>query len=161
MFNNRKKMIKTRRKNNINWHSEETKKKIGLGNKGKLKNIKKSYLHKKHMKQAWTLERRVKFSNSKKGKLNPRYTNGKAMLSEINQKLNQKKLLDKNKKWECEICGNKNGNKHGQVLIVHHINKNRDDNRICNLMLVCQSCHVTIHNYQRWNKWRGEHGFSN
>jgi 5-methylcytosine-specific restriction endonuclease McrA len=39
----------------------------------------------------------------------------------------------------CQICGsNKN-------LIVHHIDGNRANNKISNLVVLCQSCHLKIH----------------
>ena len=40
---------------------------------------------------------------------------------------------------KCEICGYKH------CLEMHHINKNRKDNSLSNLMMLCPNCHVLIH----------------
>ena len=46
----------------------------------------------------------------------------------------------------CEICGSTN------QLRVHHKNKNRKDNNLDNLMIVCKSCHNKIH--EKWKNLR-------
>jgi 5-methylcytosine-specific restriction endonuclease McrA len=53
-----------------------------------------------------------------------------------------KRKLDKN---NCYFC-----NSDFKVQI-HHINKNKTDNRISNLMCLCTSCHVKLHVI--YNKW--------
>lgn len=41
---------------------------------------------------------------------------------------------------ECFCCNSK-----FEILQVHHINKNKKDNRVENLLVVCSKCHVKIH----------------
>jgi hypothetical protein len=38
-------------------------------------------------------------------------------------------------------------------IVVHHINHNKQDNRIENLKLMTHSNHVTLHNKERWNEY--------
>lgn len=40
--------------------------------------------------------------------------------------------------------------------VVHHINKNREDNRIENLQLMTFSDHMSLHMKERWAKKREE-----
>lgn len=40
---------------------------------------------------------------------------------------------------ECELCGA------SAPIVAHHINGDRSDNRLENLMPVCRSCHRSIH----------------
>jgi 5-methylcytosine-specific restriction endonuclease McrA len=53
-------------------------------------------------------------------------------------------ILDKIK--NCENCGKqgKIGINNGS-LIIHHLDKNRNNNIIKNLMVVCRKCHHKIH----------------
>jgi 5-methylcytosine-specific restriction endonuclease McrA len=44
----------------------------------------------------------------------------------------------------CALCG-RTMEERIQGLSVHHINGNDSDNRIENLIPVCQSCHLNIH----------------
>lgn len=44
---------------------------------------------------------------------------------------------------QCICCGNEND------LIVHHFNKNKEDNELKNLVTLCRSCHATLHNKDR------------
>lgn len=39
---------------------------------------------------------------------------------------------------KCVLCGNKN-------IIVHHINEDKNDNRMENLVVLCRKCHPKIH----------------
>lgn len=52
------------------------------------------------------------------------------------------------RKSECEDCGSI------AELHVHHINRNRRDNREENLRTLCKDCHWTYHRGNRtaWNK---------
>lgn len=49
----------------------------------------------------------------------------------------EKCLAEKNN--VCDVCGT------GNRLIVHHINGDRSDNRLENLVPLCRSCHSTVH----------------
>lgn len=46
---------------------------------------------------------------------------------------------------ECIICGRGHDYSPRQDLSVHHINGDRSDNRLENLIPVCQRCHLRIH----------------
>lgn len=45
--------------------------------------------------------------------------------------------------FSCIKCGNKND------LVVHHFNKNKQDNRVENLITLCRQCHSSLHLKQR------------
>ena len=45
-----------------------------------------------------------------------------------------------NQKGMCLVCNQK------KPLQLHHLNKNRDDNSFENLSMVCNKCHLEIHN---------------
>ena len=52
------------------------------------------------------------------------------------------------RKWHpeiqcCEICGSQT------YLVVHHIDQNRKNNHDDNLILVCRSCHASVHRLAR------------
>ena len=49
----------------------------------------------------------------------------------------------------CELCGAENYKPHWKtgskvILTIHHINFNREDNRDCNLIALCQRCHLRL-----------------
>lgn len=46
---------------------------------------------------------------------------------------------------KCYFCG---FDEDDDILEVHHIDKNRDNNDIKNLMIICPNCHTKIHNYK-------------
>lgn len=43
--------------------------------------------------------------------------------------------------WKCEICGFK---KYPEILEIHHINKDRTDNNIENLIILCPNHHAMV-----------------
>lgn len=49
------------------------------------------------------------------------------------------RIAKSNKKWECRICKTKD------KLEVHHIDKDRSNNTVANLEILCGSCHAKIH----------------
>lgn len=51
---------------------------------------------------------------------------------------------------ECCRCGYK---KHPQVLHIHHIDKNRSNNVIENLQIMCPLCHEELHFFDRSGRW--------
>ena len=67
-----------------------------------------------------------------------------------NKKLKIK--IRKRDKFTCNIC-KKNG------YVVHHINRNKKDIDITNLITLCPSCHAKLHNNKRIKE--GTHNFLN
>jgi len=47
----------------------------------------------------------------------------------------------------CILCGTKNK----KVIIVHHIDKNRKNNKLKNLSWLCRNCHFLVHHYSEEN----------
>lgn len=43
----------------------------------------------------------------------------------------------------CRLCKTKDI----RVLAVHHIDKNRKNNKISNLAWLCHNCHLLVHHY--------------
>jgi 5-methylcytosine-specific restriction endonuclease McrA len=72
------------------------------------------------------------------GRNNPRWNNGKSEYP--NHALFKRQRIIKLKlvKGKCEGCG-------GKAKIVHHINKNKSDHRIENLVALCFNCHAKKH----------------
>ena len=64
----------------------------------------------------------------------PHYGKGKNLRS-------YRKVAFKKYKKECEICGY---NEHFEVLQVHHIDSDRTNNDVLNLMVLCPTCHWSI-----------------
>lgn len=52
------------------------------------------------------------------------------------------------KKEKCEICGSV------KFLLVHHKDKNRNNNELYNLQTLCKKCHQKIHRLKRDDKGR-------
>ena len=76
-----------------------------------------------------------------KANKNGQYVHGRL----VGQKENRKKYLNivkAQKDWVCENC-DKNNTK--MDLAVHHKDRNNKNNKIENLMILCQSCHVKEH----------------
>ena len=77
-----------------------------------------------------------KISERYKGKGNPNYKNGirtgKRMILEVNK--------------ICQECGS------DERLEVHHKDKNRKNNNLNNLQLLCRSCHSKQHRGKEWGK---------
>lgn len=143
--------------------------KVSLG----LRGIPKSESHRKNL----SLSLKGKFI----GKFNHFY--GEHHTLETRKKIREKKLsigawkLNKNPKWkggikyekygmefdeklknfirerdnfECQLCKNKQTNK---KLDVHHIDENKKNNTIFNLVSLCHHCHITLHNKKiLWKK---------
>ena len=55
-----------------------------------------------------------------------------------------KRILERSKRLvQCLICGMKNK----KILVAHHIDKNRKNNKLNNLTWLCLNCHHLVHNY--------------
>ncbi len=48
----------------------------------------------------------------------------------------------------CILCGTKNK----KVIIVHHADKNRKNNKLSNLAWLCRNCHFLVHHYEKENR---------
>lgn len=55
------------------------------------------------------------------------------------------------KKNKCEICGRHTWQGRPLVCQIHHINGNRNDNRLENLQMLCPNCHSQTDNFQTKN----------
>jgi len=116
--------------------SEEHKKKISESLKAKKivppmrKGVKLTTEHKEKIKK-WAKDNKDKII----GENNPSWKGG------ISQDY-YRRVAFENLPNVCEACGSQ------EKLRVHHKNKNRQDNRIENLMIVCKSCHNKIH--EKW-----------
>src|SRR3990167_11174631 len=48
-------------------------------------------------------------------------------------------------KRACVLCGKDDH----RILCVHHVDKNRKNNKVQNLMWLCRNCHFLIHHYKK------------
>jgi hypothetical protein len=55
------------------------------------------------------------------------------------------KYYNKARRFYGEVCADCGWSKHPEVLQVHHINENRKDNSITNLVVLCPTCHNSRH----------------
>jgi hypothetical protein len=151
---------------------KETLKNYYKKNKDKLNKMKKEWCEKNkesyikyhqeyREKNREIIRERVRLYNSKnKDKKNEYmkeyWKNNKNEISERHKKWCEKNQyrLDKlypyrkilNTESRCELCGT------NQKLIVHHIDKNRQNNDRNNLRIFCWSCHTKFHNSEKSGK---------
>lgn len=109
-------------------HSEETKKKISL-------TLINNYIQENHY-------------NWQGGKSKEEYG------FEFNNFLKEK--IRERDEYKCKICGIKqrdliDSNNKKYSLIIHHINFNKKDNNINNLISLCRRCHIRLHNGKKYN----------
>ncbi len=50
-------------------------------------------------------------------------------------------LIKSGVKTQCKMCGNKDF----RLLVVHHLDTNRKNNKVDNLIWLCQNCHHLVH----------------
>ncbi|MBA7538345.1 hypothetical protein ES705_30620 [subsurface metagenome] len=81
---------------------------------------------------------RKKMSNSKKGEKNPRWDNGSSEYPDHAELKRARIKVLKRSKNKCEICGK-------QAVIVHHIDGDKSNHNIDNLIAVCLECHEPLH----------------
>lgn len=78
-------------------------------------------------------EYRKKYGHLKSNK-NPNWKGG------INQDYYQRIIKDNLDISSCSICGSK------KFILIHHKDKNRKNNKLSNLQVLCKSCHSKTHN---------------
>jgi hypothetical protein len=120
----------------LKWQNQEFRKNMSEKYKGERNPAKRLDVRKKISESKSGISRndlREKY----KGCANPNYRNGLSTSKRII--LEVKKL--------CEYCGtNKN-------LEIHHKDKNRDNNQLSNLILLCRSCHSKQHRGKEWHNY--------
>ncbi len=82
---------------------------------------------------------RFLMSESMKGENNPRWNGGNSAYPNHAELKRARIEVLKKSKGRCEICGK-------IAKIVHHIDGNKSNHSIDNLMAVCTKCHVPLHN---------------
>lgn len=137
----RKSKISQTLKGHIN--SEETRKKISQSNKGRkvwnkgLNNV-----------QKYTPERNRKISLALIGDKHFNWKGGKSFINYPMEWTNTlKKAIRERDRYTCQICGN-------EGLEVHHIDYNKKNCNIENLITLCKKCHMkTGFNRNIWIKY--------
>lgn len=133
--------------------AEETKIKISKANMGKSFTEK----HKNNLKISWTPERRNKMSVRMTGENSPNWQGGTSYEPyglEFNNTLREQiRNRDNYICQECDITQEECIFKYGEVLSVHHIDYDKTNNELENLICLCHSCHSkTNYNREAWIK---------
>jgi hypothetical protein len=81
-----------------------------------------------------------------KGKAHPQYKNGRGDFQRKSKQM-------KSELGECQICGKDLTNAGQFEWCVHHINRDRSDNELSNLILLCKRCHQIEH--RCWEAFEG------
>ena len=83
----------------------------------------------------------------KKGNKNPAWEGGISYIEYPKQFYDIREKIRTRDKYMCQICGNKTN-------IVHHIDYNKQNSSLFNLICLCPSCHTrTNHNREYW-QWQ-------
>ena len=69
-----------------------------------------------------------------KGEENPTFKNGRTIYRRM--------IFEVSENIICSVCGEENFSK----LVVHHKDKDRTNNKLSNLQIMCTKCHTTYHN---------------
>lgn len=59
-------------------------------------------------------------------------------------------VMPRSEMKECDIC---KYNKHPEILVRHHINRDRTNNLIENIQVLCPNCHDEVHFLEHTGKW--------
>lgn len=108
---------------------------------------------KHHSKETKTLYRELRVGNKnpmfgRKGKLSPVYVHGGCCVEyplEFNEIL--KEQIRKRDKCKCKLCGKKQ-KEHYRKLDVHHIDYDKENCKLNNLIALCDKCNLRV-NYNR------------
>lgn len=87
---------------------------------------------------------------NRQGTNHPNWVNGRFVYKKLLQRTGVSQI--------CKLCGEKDK----RVLVVHHIDQNRKNNALSNLIWLCQNCHFLIHHhieeFNRFHKKIKEYG---
>jgi len=75
--------------------------------------------------------------SNRRGENHPNWINGKSIY--------KLKLIRTDINSECRMCSENNP----RVLVVHHVDQNRNNNQLSNLIWLCRNCHFLIHHYAK------------
>ncbi len=95
-----------------------------------------SHLTKKHKEKISEALKKRNWMKNLNPKKHPKWKGGKRIYRRL--ALSKKDLV-------CEICGAKEKKVKNSNLHVHHIDEDRDNNNLNNLMVLCSSCHKKVH----------------
>ena len=70
------------------------------------------------------------------GERHPNWTGGESAYRDI--------MIRHNIPRFCKLCQTKDE----RILIVHHLDRNRRNNEIANLVWLCHNCHFLVHHYE-------------
>jgi 5-methylcytosine-specific restriction endonuclease McrA len=62
-----------------------------------------------------------------------------------------RELAKRHKLFVCERC---NYDRYPEILEVHHKDRNRENNTIENLLILCPTCHMEDHFLNKDGKWK-------
>ncbi len=130
-------------------HTEEHKRKISQAMKGKIKTEEHCKNLSNALKEKYpTEETKKKMSESHKGERNINWNNGSSFEPySIDWTLMFRREIRKQNRYICQLCG-LSGNE------VHHIDYNKKNCNMKNLILLCKSCHSrTNHNRNYWEEY--------
>lgn len=132
---------------------KEALEKIGLSGIGNNYKTLHKYIDKYKLSTKNIDENKNKNANGKNYTTKETFTN--AIINgtcKIKQRFLIERLIKFNlKEYKCEECGISEWNGKSIKLELHHENGKHDDNRLCNLKLLCPNCHSQTDNFRALN----------
>lgn len=149
------------------WSNIEEKKKQSLRTSKSQKKLWKNPIHRKRMilvrkqkwldvdykdkmckiaKKAWRdNKRRINMSNRVSKENHPFWQGGKSF-EEYGREFDNgfKEQIRFRDNYRCKVCGCPQI-ENGQQLDIHHLDRNKKNNNINNLITICRSCHIKLH----------------
>lgn len=83
-------------------------------------------------------EHRQKLSEAKLGEKNPRWNNGRSEYPDHCELKRNRKIIFRIKNYRCEYCNS-------PAQVAHHVNGNKGDHSLKNLLVLCTKCHGALH----------------